>query len=89
MYRESGHCGSPFRGLRLAEVVAGAVPAIQWIDDAGGKLGCGKMEDGVGSLFALADAIQQRQTGQIVDVSDAVSGMDGSPYDARRRLRRI
>ena len=60
------------------------MPAIQWIDDARGEFGCGEMEDGVGRLLALADAAQQRQTGQIIDVSDAIPGVDGRPDDARR-----
>ncbi len=64
--------------------MAGGVPAIQWIDDARGEFGRGEMEDGVGRLLALADAAQQRQTGQIIDVSDAIPGVDWRPDDARR-----
>ncbi len=60
------------------------MPAIQRIDDAGGEFGRGKMEDGIGCLFALADAVQQRQTGQVIDVFDAIPGVDGRPDDAWR-----
>ena len=47
------------------------MPAIQWINDARGEFGRGEMEDGVRRFLALADAVQQRQTGQIIDVFDA------------------
>ncbi len=60
------------------------MPAIQWIDDARGEFGHGEMEDGIGRLLALADAVQQRQTGQIIDVLDAIPGVNGGPDDARR-----
>ena len=73
-----------FRRLSLGEVVAGGVPAIQRINDARGEFGRGKMEDGIGRFLVLADAVQQRQTGQIIDVFDAIPGVDGGPDDARR-----